>query len=201
MNAEVLVGYGNVSETWNKLIEKLSKDYTLTKDETKLLKNFDTISLTSELVEISYQRLNNMIGMVVAPVNINDFNPIKLYVITNDEKVIKSSMIGEEDIYYEFYNKFLSEFDENGLGIDLSINVIDRIEEFLWKYLEVFNYLNYSSIKYSKFDVEESQNTTNGRITLKKNSLFIITKSGTVHPLIEAMAFNSQNSIHDKSYL
>lgn len=200
MIAEITIGKGDVNAVWDKIINKVAKNYYLSDNDIKALKNYDIISLSSEVIEVTYQKTKNMVGLVVSPIVTDDYNPIKLYIITSDDDVLKSVLMNDSEIFNKLYNEFLLVFDEDGLGVDIDVNIMDKVDTMFWKYLEVFNYLGYSSIKFNKLQLEESQDTGSGRVLLKRKWVFTIMKSGTIYPLIEAVAL-SAHSHHDKGYL
>lgn len=199
MIVDVTMGKGDINDVWKKIINKISKEYNLTEKETQELNKFDIISLSSEIFEITYQKTKNMVGMLINPISDDDYNIIKLFIITNDDDIIEAVVKNDKEVYNKVYNTFLTLLDD-GSGADISFELNDNILPLFWKYFDVFNYLNYATIKYNKLQVEEKQDTENGRVTLQRKWLFAITKHGTIIPLIEYLAMNTQKAKHDQGY-
>lgn len=202
MIAEVYIGMGKPNDVWNSFIEHVSKKYSVDEVPVNELRNYKIVSLSTEIYELSVQKEKGMVGIIINPATVSDYNPILMYLITDNEDVLSGVLRNDQTIISTIYNTFLAVLDEEG-DMDMEIYTDDNIESEFWAYVNLFDELAFNMLKISVFNIIESQVTNNTKIKLKDSKILSIMKVGSFYPLIESLKLtvSGKKNVDERSYM
>jgi len=202
MIAEVYIGMGNPDTVWDNFIEHVFKKYNI--DEVKLeeLKKYKIISLSTELFEVTVQKEKDMIGVIINPPTVTDYNPLLMYVISGNEELLQGILRNDQTVINSLYTTFLAILDEDG-DMDMEIYTDDKVESEFWSYVNIFDELAFNMLKINVFNIIESQVVNNSKIKLKDNKMLSIVKAGSFYPLIESLKLtvSGKKNVDERGYL